>query len=79
MNPPLPSARLRKLLESSELRELFIEELMWDNCRAEVTVEADDQSFLLTGIAQKAGAVVFECTAGSDGRSDTWHARGAAV
>ena len=61
--------RTRDLLQRFEFQGLFIDELGWaqPSSRRPAPVEAADETFLRTQIAELSGVVVFEITA-SDGR-----------
>jgi hypothetical protein len=57
-------ARLRRYITEFNFKPLFVEELGWDNVRtAPLTVQAGDQTFTLTALAQKRGLLLLLCPA----------------
>ena len=52
---------VRRLLESNQFQDLFIEELGWDECSTVVPVEINGVSFELEPVAQKRGFVALCC------------------
>ncbi len=65
---PLDTARARRYLKDFDLRNLFIEELGWDQHRQELVVPVDGQDFRLQAVAHKRGLVAFRCDPAPDGR-----------
>jgi hypothetical protein len=57
---PLARTRYRELLEKADFARLF-NELGWDNCKAEQTVQIPDCTVALTAVAEKRGFVVWLC------------------
>jgi hypothetical protein len=51
--------RIRRYLQQFDFRPLFIEELGWDNYRANLTIAVDGASYPLQAVAEKRGLVVF--------------------
>lgn len=64
---PLNLEHTRTLLQSFDLKALFIEELGWDRYKTELDVSADGQTFWLNAFSEKRGMVVFLCEPSSDG------------
>src|SRR5687768_5125347 len=59
----------REYLQSFNFRYLFIEELGWDRFIGRpLQIEAADQTFTLTPVAQKHGVQVFESSPDKDGK-----------
>src|SRR5690606_6812597 len=57
-------ARLRRSITEFNFKPLFVEELGWDDVRtAPLTVQAGDQPFMLTALAQKRGLLLLLCPA----------------
>jgi hypothetical protein len=65
--PSLDFARARPLLQEGKLKQLFVEELGWEPCRQQMDLSVGDQTFRLTGVAEKKGMVVWQCEI-QDGR-----------
>ncbi len=65
---PLDTVRARAYLERSDLRDLFREELGWANFRESYELPVGAESYCLTGIAERCGFQVFECSSAPDGR-----------
>jgi hypothetical protein len=57
----LNKERARHYLKQFDFESLFIEELGWDYYDARQTIMVDEESFLLTAVAQKRGFVVLRC------------------
>ena len=62
--PPLNRATVRRLLDTFDLRTLFIEELGWDHGGTDTPVTVGDKTFLLQAIAHKRGFVAYQCVSG---------------
>lgn len=63
-------------LNQFNFSELFTQELGWDWYDTELpTIEADGRRFTLTGVAEKRGMVVVECTPDDDGPLPEYAAR----
>ena len=65
--------QINQLLKDFEFEPLLIEELGWERYSGEVATEirergGDESEYILTAIAEKRGMVVFQCSAGTDGR-----------
>ena len=58
--------RVSRLLQSLDLRELFIGELGWDHGGADLEVTAAGRTFALEAIAHKRGLVAYQYVADSD-------------
>ena len=72
----LDVARARPLLKAGELRNLFIDELGWDNHDAKVMVQATDgRQQPIQALAQKRGMVAYLCPAASGERIPEYTAR----
>ena len=55
-------ARLRRSITEFNFKPLFVEELGWDDVRtAPLSVQAGDQPFTLTALAQKRGLLLLLC------------------
>lgn len=54
---PLNKARIQQYLRDFSFRQLFIEELGWDNPPAATEVTVEGQRFALPAIAHKRGMV----------------------
>ena len=67
MPASLDRARVGRLLQSLDLRELFIGELGWDHGGADLEVTAAGRTFALEAIAHKRGLVAYRYVADSDG------------
>ena len=65
MPAPLDRDRVRRQLETLELRSLFIDDLGWDHGGREITAVAAGRTFLLEPLAQKRGFVAYRCLADS--------------
>ncbi len=63
---PLNIKRIRTLLQNSDFKTLFVEELGWNRYKAELDVFVDNQSFILSAFTEKRGMVVFLCDPPSD-------------
>jgi hypothetical protein len=63
----LDYSRCRALLKDFNFRSLFREELGWDRYASTLDVATEDQTFTLTGFAEKHGLIVFTCTPQSNG------------
>ncbi|MDD2776202.1 MAG: hypothetical protein PHU06_09620 [Gallionella sp.] len=64
----MKSNDFQNLLNNFQLKQLFIEELGWDNGTTHPkTVEVSGEHFVLTTIAQKRGVSVFQCSPDRDG------------
>jgi hypothetical protein len=63
---PLNIKRIRTLLQNSDFKTLFVEELGWNRYKAELDVFVDNQSFRLNAFTEKRGIVVFLCDPPSD-------------
>ena len=62
-------ANLRPYLQDFDITSLFIEGLGWDHPpTASLTVTVDGHDYALTPVAQKRGFVVYQCSAGLEGR-----------
>lgn len=60
--------KVRKLLRQGAFRELFVDELGWNNHGgAAIKVVASSETFTLEGVAQKCGFVVYVCSPTTDG------------
>ncbi|KAF0182566.1 MAG: hypothetical protein FD164_1129 [Nitrospirae bacterium] len=57
----LDAARARTLLQSSDFKTLFIEELGWDHCAARLPVVVDGANFQLAAVAEKRGMLALVC------------------
>jgi hypothetical protein len=66
MPAPLDRDRVRRQLETLELRSLFIDDLGWDHGGADITAVVAGRTFLLEPLAQKRGFVAYRCLADSD-------------
>ena len=66
MPASLDRDRVRPLLESLNLRELFINELGWDHGGEDLEVRVAERSFALEAIAHKRGLVAYRYAADSD-------------
>ncbi|HWP91521.1 MAG TPA: DNA methyltransferase [Thermodesulfobacteriota bacterium] len=55
--------RTRNLLQQSDFKRLFIEELGWDQYASKLDITVDGQNFTLGAIAEKRGMVAFQCNA----------------
>ena len=64
MNKP----RIQQHLRDFNFRQLFIEELGWDNPPAATAVTVDGQRYALTAIAHKRGMVAYHCPAPAGAR-----------
>jgi len=63
---PLNIKRIRTLLQNSDFKTLFVEELGWNRYKAELDVFVDNQSIRLSAFTEKRGMVVFLCDPPSD-------------
>lgn len=59
----LNPTRARESLKQFNFKQLFVNELGWDNPPAPMQVSAEGQSYSLQAVAQKSGMVVYRCTA----------------
>ena len=59
--------KAEKLIEDFEFDTLFAEQLFWNRLPTTVTLEADGQTFVLVGIAEKSGVQIFLCPPMEDG------------
>ncbi len=59
--------RIRHYLQTFALEKMFIEELGWDRHSTQLTVQVDNQAYLLTAFAEKRGVQIFECRADAEG------------
>ena len=57
----IDTASTRNRLKAGDLRNLFIEELGWDNFRGSHRITVGADTYALTGVAEKRGAQVFVC------------------
>jgi methylase of polypeptide subunit release factors len=57
----LDSNRLRRCVKDFDFENLFIEELGWDHHTQSLDVTIDDQTFMLSAVAQKRGVIAFAC------------------
>ena len=64
---PLNLERTRRLLRNFDFKTLFIEELGWDQYKAELDVSVDSQNFQLRAFSEKRGMVVLVCESTTDG------------
>lgn len=60
---PLNKTRIQQYLRDFNFRQLFIEELGWDNPPTAVEVTVDGQRHALPAIAHKRGMVAYQCAA----------------
>ncbi len=58
---PLNKTRIQQYLRDFNFRQLFIEELGWDNPPTAVEVTVDGQRHALSAIAHKRGMVAYPC------------------
>lgn len=58
---PFDFARARPLLQSCDLKKLFVEELGWESCRQTLTLRVGEQDFTLAAFAEKRGFVGWLC------------------
>lgn len=65
---PLSKSRIQQHLRNFNFRQLFSEELGWDNPPAAAAVLVDGQRYALTAIAHKRGLVAYQCPAPLGGR-----------
>ncbi len=65
MPAPLDRDRVRRQLETLELRSLFIDDLGWDHGGGEITAVVAGRTFLLEPLAQKRGFVAYRYLADS--------------
>ncbi len=65
---PLDIAAIRKLLADFDFKPLFIEELGWNRYEARLEIRVDNQTFVLSAIAEKCGMAVFVCDPVDGGR-----------
>jgi hypothetical protein len=65
----LDRAAIRARLREFDLKNLFIEDLGWDNYRTNFDVSVDARSYALRAVAEKQGMAVFVCQ-GNDGLPD---------
>ena len=56
------SATTRQMIRDYQFSKLFIEELGWNRYSGEHYITANDDEFLISAIAEKAGFVVYTCT-----------------
>jgi len=63
----LDITRLRNLLQESDFKSIFIEELGWGRCNNKLDISLDGMSFDLSAVAEKHGMVVFLCAPLPDG------------
>ena len=66
MPAPLDRDRVRRQLETLELRSLFIDDLGWDHGGADIQAVVAGRTFLLEPLAQKRGFVAYRYLADSD-------------
>jgi hypothetical protein len=64
----LNKSQIQQHLRNFNFRQLFIEELGWDNPPATTEVTVDGQRYALTAIAHKRGMVAYQCPAPDGGR-----------
>lgn len=57
----LDASRVRHLLRAFDFKALFIEELGWNHYNGQIAVILDAFSFMLFGVAEKHGMLVFTC------------------
>src|SRR5437016_4589655 len=58
---PFDIQRARPLLQNSELRKLFIEELGWEPINQGLTLRIGDSDYVLVAIAEKRNFIVWLC------------------
>ena len=66
MPAPLDRARVRRHLQSLNLRELFINELGWDHGGEDLKVTVAGRTFVLEAVAHKRGLVAYRYLGDSD-------------
>lgn len=64
----LDTRRVRQYLQQFDFKNLFIEELGWNHYAGRLEVNIDGQVYILTGIAEQGGMVVFRCSPDAGGR-----------
>jgi hypothetical protein len=58
----------RQLLKNFSFKELFVEELGWDHYKARpISLKIDNENFTLSGLVEKRGMTVFECSPDATG------------
>ena len=62
-NMTLNQTNCRQLLKQFDFRNLFVQELGWDNHKATLQIAVDDKQHQLTAVAQKRGMVAYQCAA----------------
>src|SRR6266567_3762579 len=58
--PHLITESVRSLLRSAEFRPLLVEELGWDHYRGRLRIDIGGATYILTGLAEKRGVVIYE-------------------
>jgi hypothetical protein len=65
---PFNKQKARQFLCAYKFKELFIEELGWDHYNARpIALQIENEKYVLTGIVEKRGMTVFECSPDSQG------------
>ena len=67
---PFDFVRARALLQSGNLSTLFIEELGWEPQRQKLSLDAGEQTFAFTALAQKKGFIAWLCQSPSSALPD---------
>lgn len=71
----LDISRVRQLLKAFDFKTLFIEELGWNHYNNRIEVALEGISFMLAGVAEKHGMVVFTCSPLPSGHITDYSAR----
>ncbi len=58
---PLNPTNSRQLLKQFDFRNLFLQELGWDNHKAALQITVDGEQLQLAAVAQKRGMVAYQC------------------
>ena len=58
---PLNPTNSRQLLKQFDFRNLFLQELGWDNHKAALQISVDGEQLQLAAVAQKRGMVAYQC------------------
>jgi hypothetical protein len=64
---PLDQTKSRQLLKQFDFRNLFLQELGWDNHKAALHITVDGEQQQLAAIAQKRGMVAYQCATPAGG------------
>jgi hypothetical protein len=64
---PLDQTKSRQLLKQFDFRDLFLQELGWDNHKAALHITVDGEQQQLAAIAQKRGMVAYQCATPAGG------------